>query len=70
MLGQFDILAYTKIVIELYYQKYFRSIESIDIIHNLNKLKDFKEYFRQKDHSSIAKILSDITNIISETSLS
>jgi len=70
MLGQCDILAYAEIIIDLCHQKYFRSIESIDIIHNLDKLKDFKEYFRQKDHPSIAKILSDIANIISETSLS
>ena len=67
---QCDISTFTDFVIDLCHQNYFGSVRSIEIIHNLNKLKDFRAYFRNKDHPSITNILSDIANIIAETSYS
>ena len=57
-------------VIDLCHQSYFDVLETVDILHNLNKLKDYREYHGYKDHPSIPKILSDIGNIMLETSSS
>jgi len=69
-LVQCDIATFTDLVVNLCYQNYFDSIQSVDILHNMNKLKDFREYFGYKDHPSIPKILEDAGNVMAKTSLS
>jgi len=69
-LGQCDISAFTDFVLDLCHQDYFDYELSIQILHNLRKLKDFREYFNYIDHPSIAQILGDVGNIMGKSSLS
>jgi len=69
-LSHCDISTFTDFVIDLCYQHYFDGVQSIELLKQLHKLKDSREYFNNQDHPSISDILCKIGNIILETSLS
>ena len=69
-LNQHDISLHANFVIDLCHYNYFDTMQSMEIIQNLNKLKNFREHFGYKDHPSLPKILNDIGELIAETSLS
>jgi hypothetical protein len=48
-IDQCNISTYTDFLINPCHQNYFDSIQTVDILQNLNKLKDFREHFRYED---------------------
>ena len=65
-LGQCDISTSTDFVIDLCHQGYFE-IQTIEILHNLNKLKHYREYFNYQNHPSIPNILKNIGELMAQT---
>ena len=67
--SQCDISTFTDFITDLCHEDYFDNVLSLEILNNLKKLKDYREYFKNRDHPSIAQILCDIGVIVMKTSL-
>ena len=67
-LGQCDMTIFIDLAIDLCHTNCFHDIQTMEILRNLNKLKDVREYFNYQDHPSISNILSNIGNMLQECS--
>ena len=70
LLSQIDVSRFIDFIINLCHQNHFDSIETIDLLYNLNKAKTLRKCLNDTNHPSLACILCDIGNIMSETSSS
>lgn len=68
--NQLDISTYIDFTLELCLEQHFDGAQTIHIMQQLNKLKDFREYFQPNDHPSLPKMFNEIGDLIVATPMS